>query len=72
MADENKKSSKKLGFGYIFLSAGIVIMLLVLAYVILFDKKVNRGNSVRNTPLTSNNRIPLINKNINNMIRKAN
>ena len=72
MADENKKSSKKVGFGYKFLSAGIVIMILVFAYFILFDKKVNRGYSVRNTPLTSNNRIQLINRNIVNAMRKAN
>lgn len=72
MADENKKSSKKVGFGYILLSVGIVIMILTIAYFILFDKKVNGAYSVRNKPLTSNNRIPLINKNINNLMRKYN
>jgi flagellar basal body-associated protein FliL len=62
--DESKtQKGKKSNTGMIMLIVTMVILALVILYFVFFDKKVNRVSSVRNTPLTSGNRIPLLNAN---------
>jgi len=71
MADENKEpqTGKKSNTGVILLGVTIVISALVIGYFVFFDKKAYNIPSVRNTPLTSANRIPLLNP--NNAINSA-
>ena len=73
--DESKtQTGKKSNTGIIMLVVTLVILSLVIGYFVFLDKKGYNTSSVRNKPLTSSNRIPLLNanKNIRNMINKYN
>ena len=65
MANENKEpqKGKKSNTGIIMLIVTMVILALVIGYFVFFDKKGYNTSSVRNTPLTSANRIPILNAN---------
>ena len=71
MADENKQpqTGKTSNTGMIMLIVTMVILALVIGYFVFFDKKGYNTSSVRNTPLTSANRLPLLNP--NNAINSA-
>ena len=71
MADENKEpqTGKRSNTGVIMLIVTMVILALVIGYFVFFDKKGYNRSSVRNTPLTSANRLPLLNP--NNAINSA-
>ena len=75
MADEKPQTQKgKMSAGKIAaIVFGVTLVLAIIGFLIFVarDNKVGKPG-VRNTPLTSNNRIPLINKNINNLMRKYN
>ena len=65
MADENKEpqTGKRSNTGMIMLIVTMVILALVIGYFVFFDKKGYNTSSVRNTPLTSANRLPLLGAN---------
>lgn len=65
MANEESKTQKgkKSNTGIIMLVVTLVILSLVIVYFVFLDKKGYNTSSVRNTPLTSSNRLPILNTN---------
>ena len=62
MANEESKTQngKKSNTGIIMLIVTMVILALVIGYFVFLDKKGYNTPSVRNTPLTSSNRHPIL------------
>jgi len=65
MANEESKTQngKKSNTGIIMLIVTMVILALVIGYFVFLDKKGYNTPSVRNTPLTSSNRVPILKTN---------
>ena len=57
------QTGNKSNTGIILLFVTIVILAFVMGYFIFFDKKGYNTSSVRNTPVTSSNKLPILNTN---------
>jgi len=65
MANEESKTQngKRSNTGVIMLIVTMVILAIVIGYFVFFDKKGYNTSGVRNRPLTSGNRVPILSAN---------